>query len=82
MNLTLTQSGQNVTGSGTIAGVASTVTLSTTGTFTNASFALTMSSPGLSDFDYTGTVSGNGSMMTGELNRSGFNHVTMELARQ
>ena len=82
VKLTLTQSAQSVTGTGSIDGVGSTLPLTAHGTFNNPSFTLTISSQGFSDFAFAGSLDGKGNAMAGEMNGGGFNHVAITMNRQ
>jgi hypothetical protein len=80
MNLSLSQTGQSVTGNGSMSSSGGAVAVSVSGHFANPSFSLTLSAPGYEDSNFSGTLSGNS--ITGILNGSGFNQVGMTLTRQ
>jgi hypothetical protein len=79
VTLSLTQSGESVSGNGSMSGPSGAAALGVTGTFSNPNFSLTVSSPGYEDFNFAGTLSGNS--MTGVINGSGFNEVGMTMTR-
>jgi hypothetical protein len=80
VTLSLTQSGQSVTGNGSLSGAGGAAALVATGNFTNPSFSLTLSAQGYEDSNFAGTMSGNS--LTGVINGSGFNQVGMTLTRK
>jgi hypothetical protein len=82
MDLSLTHSGQNVSGDGTLAGVTRTLSVNASGTFSHPTFALTMSGTTFTDFTFEGTLDSKGTTMTGAMNGSGFNDVEMILTRR
>lgn len=78
--LTLTENNNIVSGSGTLRG-SDVLSLSASGTRVNNDFNLTLSSEGFSDLNFAGNISSGGAVMTGVLNGSGFDSVTITLNR-
>jgi hypothetical protein len=81
LRLQLTQSGTDVTGSGSATAGTTSIPLTIAGTVSNGtSFALTASSSGFSAMNFSGTF--GKSTMTGTVNGSGFTNSAVTLTRQ
>lgn len=81
MRLTLTQSGTDVTGNGTVTAGTTSIPLTAVGTVSDgSSFALTVSSSGFSPLNFSGTF--GKTTMTGTVNGSGFTNAAVTLSRQ
>jgi hypothetical protein len=80
MNLTLTETGGNVTGSGTLAGPGGTVSVTVTGTHSHPSVSLTLSLTGFNPAVFTGSFT-NDNTIPGALNGSGFVNFGITITR-
>jgi hypothetical protein len=82
MSLSLKQSGQTVTGDGTLSAPSASIPLSVDGTFypSTSSYSLTLKSALYVPAVLSGTVSGN--VMTGHLDGSGLTNAAVSLAKQ
>ena len=80
LELTLAENMNTVSGSGTLRG-SEVLSLSVSGTRVNNNFNLTLSNNNFEDLNFAGTVNGSGSVITGDLNGSGFNNVSITLNR-
>nr|PZN90624.1 MAG: hypothetical protein DIU52_07500 [bacterium] len=75
------QAGGTITGAGSIQGTAGAASVTVTGTHVHPSISLTLRSTGFEDANYTGQFV-NRNTISGHLNGSGFNNVTLTLTRQ
>ena len=84
MRLVLTESGNTVTGTGTMTENGVPFTLSVSGTNANGAFSLDIAEVEHGTFTYTGTVqsSGGGRTMVGVGNGAGFTNQPITLTRQ
>lgn len=80
LNLTLTQTGQSVTGNGVLVINSSQFGLAASGSMIGANLDLTLASPGYQSAGYSGTLSGK--TLDGSLIASGFSGSTLDLAKQ
>ena len=80
MSMTLTQSGQVVSGSATMTGGGSSMNFGVSGYLHNPNLTLALTESGYYDVTLTGTLSGD--KITGQLNDSGFSGETVALTRQ
>jgi len=81
LNLVLTQSAGQITGTGQISGGGTTVALTATGTFANPAVSLDLEATGFSGSNYTGTLT-SPTAITGALNGSGFVNERIILTKQ
>ena len=80
LHLTLSESGSNVTGTGSIIGDTTAVAVTIAGTFVAPTVSLTLSAVGYQPTNYSGPLSGN--IITGTLNGSGFTNYSVSVTRQ
>jgi hypothetical protein len=81
IRLTLSQAGTDVTGAGTVVAGTTSIPLMAVGTVSKgSSFALTVSSPGFSPLNFSGTF--GKTTMTGTINGSGFTNAAVTLTKQ
>lgn len=79
MTLSLSQSGRDVTGNGTLIG-ASTVALTVSGTATLPAFSMTLASGGFQSINFAGQMGTK--TLTGTLNGSGFTNDAVTFTKQ
>lgn len=79
-NLTLTQSGSNITGSGSLSGPGGTEAVTVTGSFAKPNVSLTLTAAGFSPINYSAELNKN--RLVGEMNGSGFSNLAVTLTRQ
>ncbi|MEP6494117.1 MAG: hypothetical protein ABJF01_15645 [bacterium] len=80
--LNMSQTGTDVTGAASIAGVAGILDGTVTGTFVFPDFKVKISIEGLDAVDYTGTMSQAAAKISGKLNGSGFNNLQIDLSKK
>lgn len=80
VQLSLTQSGTDVTGSGTITAGTTSLPVTVAGTANRPSFSLTISASGFSPINFAGT-SGT-TTLTGTVNGSGYTNAAVTLTKQ
>lgn len=82
VNLSLSQdANMAVTGGGTFAAATSSA-VSVSGFHNFPTVSLTVTSSGFQDMNYSGTMSADGTRITGTLNGSGFQNAQMNLTKQ
>ncbi|HEX7070928.1 MAG TPA: hypothetical protein VF190_08985 [Rhodothermales bacterium] len=81
IDLQLTQNGGNVSANGTVR-LVNIVAISGNGTYNHPSVALTLTSTGLEDMNFTGSVVSGNQEISGTLNGSGFENFSVSLRRQ
>jgi len=82
VSLLLTESSGQITGSGTFAvGSAGALAFNITGVHSFPSMSITMTSSGLNDANYAGTVDPAGTTINGTLNGSGFVNQSLTLTK-
>jgi hypothetical protein len=78
LTATLDQAGSQVTGNGNFASTTASFAVTIVGTYVHPNVALTMSSPGFEDVNFSGAFTDNDSI-AGTLNGSGFNGFAITL---
>ncbi|MEM1043010.1 MAG: hypothetical protein AAGI91_10310 [Bacteroidota bacterium] len=81
LTLNLAEVAGVITGTGSLSGAGSSLPLTASGTFAPPSVTINLSSPGFDPFTLTGIASDDGSVITGNLNGSGFTGESVTLTR-
>ena len=81
MDIQLTERDQTINGSGSLT-LVDPIAVRITGTHNFPNVALTITSSGLQDLNFTGTLAGGGESLTGRLVGSGFDNFSITLRKQ
>jgi hypothetical protein len=81
VDLTLTETGGALSGSGHLAAPSMSLAITATGTHAHPNVSMTIRAQGYEDMDYSGTMSGDAAIV-GRLNGSGFTNEGLTLNRR